>query len=216
MELTRKSEDLPVFSVIIPIYLNSGNIAPLLDSLKGTLPGIPEPAEVVFVVDGSPDDSAQRLLDALPNSGLRAQVILLSRNFGSFNAIRVGLEHARGDRFAAIAADLQEPMELLVQFQSAVAKKDVDVAFGRRRRRADPALRRAFSSVFWWLFRRLVMPEIPEGGVDVFACTRRVRDVVLSLGEGNTSLVGQLVWIGYKREFIDYHRRPRVHGASST
>jgi glycosyltransferase involved in cell wall biosynthesis len=204
-----------MYSIIIPVFMNSSNIMPLLSALEGVLPQVPEPTEVVFVVDGSPDDSAQLLLDKLPAAGFRSQVVVLSRNFGSFNAIRVGLDVARGERYAAIAADLQEPPEVLLGFHGALASGDADVAFGRRLRRTDPAMRRALSGAYWWLYRRLVMPEIPEGGVDTFACTRRVRDVIVSLRESNTSLLGLLVWVGYRRVFVGYERRQREHGSSA-
>ena len=205
----------PVFSVVIPVYRNAESIAPLLAALRESIAKIPVPSEVVFVVDGSPDDSAQRLLDALPKAGFASQLLVLSRNFGSINATRAGLEAARGEQFAAIAADLQDPPGILVAFQQRLDSGGADVVFGRRIRRDDPAVSLLLSRAFWGLFRRFVMPEIPEGGVDNFACSKRVRDAIVALGESNTSLVGLLVWVGYPRAFVEYERRKRKHGTSA-
>ena len=72
--------------------------------------------EAVLVVDGSPDRSEAILRAALPDAGFSSQLVILSRNFGSFAAIREGLRFARGDFFSVMAADLQEPPSLAVDF----------------------------------------------------------------------------------------------------
>ena len=74
---------------------------------------------------------------------------------------------------------------------------------------------RIASKVFWQLYRRLVIPEIPKGGVDVFGCNRRFRDELLKLEESNSSLVGLLFWLGFRRKEIVYDRRERAHGRSA-
>src|SRR5205085_6988182 len=98
--------------------------------------------EVVFVVAGSPDQSYERLDTALPASGLTAQLIALSRNFGSFSAVREGLAAARGDYMAMMAADLQEPEQLILDFFRALENEPVDVALGVRAGRSDPTMAR--------------------------------------------------------------------------
>jgi polyisoprenyl-phosphate glycosyltransferase len=74
---------------------------------------------------------------------------------------------------------------------------------------------RTLSSMFWWSYRTFVQPDIPPGGVDVFGCTRAFRDELLALGEANTSLVGQIFWLGHRRVAIPYQRAPRRHGRSA-
>jgi glycosyltransferase involved in cell wall biosynthesis len=202
-------------SLVIPVYGNAENLPGLLEALAVLRSKLHDELEVVFVVDGSPDDCYQRLRAALPGHAGRTQLLLLSRNFGSFAAIRAGLEAARGDRFAVLAADLQEPPELILRFEERLVSGCCDVVIGARARRADPLGSRLGSTLFWAAYRRFVQPEIPAGGVDVFACTRQVRDELLALHETNSSLVGLLFWVGYRREIVPYDRRARVAGRSA-
>ncbi|MDO8969350.1 MAG: glycosyltransferase, partial [Saprospiraceae bacterium] len=130
-------------------------------------------------------------------------------------AIRQGLGCARGEFFAAIAADLQEPPELLLEFFKALREDRADVVVGVRTGRSDPALTTLTSKLFWRTYRLLVMKEMPIGGVDVFGCNRLFRNALLSLQEKNSFLIGQLFWIGFRRSEIPYQRRARQVGKSS-
>lgn len=204
----------PELSLVVPIYGNEGSIDELLDAILGIQTSTGPRFEAVFVVDGSPDRSYSRLHERLPHAGFAAQLICLSRNFGAFSAIRVGLEHARGRVIAVMAADLQEPPELVVKFREVLEQGDVDVAFGVREGRKDPALSKLASRIFWGVYRRFVMPDIPKGGVDIFAVTDCFRDRLLAMRESNTSLLAQLFWLGGRRAFVPYERRERRHGRS--
>ena len=104
-----------MLTLVIPVYRNEGSIPDLVRAVAGIASQVPDGFECVFVVDGSPDRSYERLRDLLPEAPFSSQLVLLSRNFGSFAAIRVGLETGGGDRFAVMAADLQEPPELVVE-----------------------------------------------------------------------------------------------------
>jgi polyisoprenyl-phosphate glycosyltransferase len=203
------------YSLVVPVYCNEASIADLVAAVGRLDAALDHALEAVFVVDGSPDRSYERLDAALPASGLTAQLIALSRNFGSFSAVREGLAAARGDYMAMMAADLQEPETLILDFFRALETEPVDVALGVRTGRSDPMIARIASSMFWWIYRRFVQPEIPPGGIDVFACNRAFRDHLLQLHESNTSLVGQIVWLGFRRKHIPYRRLPRRHGKSA-
>jgi len=80
--------------------------------------------------------------------------------------------------------------------------------------RDDPLSSRLASGVFWAAYRRLIQPEMPRGGVDVFGCNVTARDALVGLTEAHSSLIGQLVWIGMRREEVPYRRRPRKAGKS--
>lgn len=205
----------PALSVVVPVYRNAGSIPALLEALRGIAREVEGGFEAVLVVDGSPDDSAALLRAALPTAGFRAQLVELTRNFGAFPAIRVGLERARGQVVAAMAADLQEPPELALRFLEALRDGRADVGFGVRDGRADPLAGKLMSAAFWSMYRRLVMPDIPHGGVDIFAMTADFRDRLIALPEANTSLVAQLFWLGGRRAFVPYVRRRREHGRSA-
>lgn len=208
------AENVVRHSVVIPVYRNAESLPELIErltALADDLPGL----EVVFVVDGSPDDSAAVLRAALATSPLDAQLLCLSRNFGSFAAIRAGLAVARGDYIGVMAADLQEPPELMREFFAKLGTGEWDVAVGTREGRNDPAASRGASRVFWWWYRHLVQREMPAGGVDVFACTRQVAQSLVALDESNSSLVGLLYWVGFRRVEVPYTRLARRHGRSA-
>ena len=190
---------------MIPVYGNRETIAPLVEAVEGIRDRIDGDLEVIFVVDGSPDDSQARLVEALAGRDLRARVVEHSRNFGSFAAIRTGMSLARGEHIAVMAADLQEPPDLVIEFLTRLQAGDVDVVAGVRASRDDRG--DAFSKLYWLLYRRFVMSEIPAAGADVFACTTAVRDVVCSLEHVHTSLIAQLFWVGFRRQLVPYDRR---------
>lgn len=175
----------------------------------------PVDLELVFVDDGSPDRCAAIVQEKLAGLPMRAQLIRLSRNFGSFAAISAGLTHASGDYCAALAADLQEPPELALEFLEKMRAGEAEIVFGRRSGRDDPALTRLASNTFWGLYRWMVNPDIPAGGVDIFGCTRKVRDQICSMKEVETSLPALLFWVGYQRAFVPYRRRKRADGSSA-
>jgi glycosyltransferase involved in cell wall biosynthesis len=197
----------PLNSLVIPVYGNADTIAALIDAVEHVADRVDGGLEAIFVIDGSPDDSRGLLLTALATSKLRARVVDHSRNFGSFAAIRTGMSLAQGARIAVMAADLQEPPELVIEFLRRLASGEVDVVAGERRSRDDDG--DSASKIYWRLYRRFVVREMPPAGVDVFACTAAVRDVICSLESVHTSLVAQLFWVGFRRELVSYNRLPR-------
>lgn len=204
-----------MYSLVIPVYRNEDSILDLLDVLTRLNDRLGGNLEAVFVVDGSPDRSHEALSRTLPGCAFAAQLLLLSRNFGSIAAMRAGLARATGPYYAFMAADLQEPPELLEEMFRTLATEPVDITVGVRIGRHDPPLSRWASRLFWSLYRRLIQKEVPPGGVDIFGCNRAVRDQLLEIHEANTSLVGLLFWVGFRRKFMSYVRLPRQHGKSS-
>ena len=205
----------PVYSVVVPVYRNEETLAAVVERLEGLADELDGALEAVFVVDGSPDASLLLLRRFLSEKRrFSSQLIALSRNFGSFSAISAGLAVAEGDYIAMMAADLQEPISLIRDFFRGLAGGEHDIAIGVRVARDDPVRDMLPARIFWWLFRRLVQPEIPPGGVDVFGCTRQVASHLLRLDESHTSLVGLLYWIGFRRLEVPYERQPRLVGTS--
>lgn len=203
-----------IYSIVVPVYGNSESIPDLIARLAEVSSQLNHDLEVVFVVDGSPDDSHDVLSKALPGSPFESQLLQHSRNFGSFPAIRTGVRHARGEFIAVMAADLQEPPELVLEFFRLLASDEADVTVGRRVGRADPRLSRLSSTAFWSAYRKWVFPEMPDGGVDIFACNRKVAHELLELNESHSSLVGLLYWVGFRRVEVPYERQAREHGTS--
>lgn len=204
-----------MFSVIIPVYKNEQSIQRLVSSLDQLSIRLNRKLEAVFVVDGSPDKSYELLRSALDNISFPAQLLLHSRNFGSFPAIRTGLASARGEFYAVMAADLQEPSDLLIDFFHALENNECDVAIGTRTSRNDPLMSKVASSIFWGLYRRLIVPEMPVGGVDIFGCNHRFRSQLLKLDESRSSLIALVFWLGFRRKLFSYERLERQEGKSS-
>lgn len=202
-------------TLVIPVYRNQDSLPDLLSAIQRLSAKLDGQLETVFVVDGSPDRCYEILRDELPRRAIRAKLVLLSRNFGSFAAIRTGLMHGEGKRFAVMAADLQEPPELVLEMDKVLREDDVDVVVGVREARHDPLMTRLPAVIFWGLYRRYVVPEMPPGGVDVFGCNLAFRDTLLQLQESHSSLVAQIFWLGFRRRTVSYVRQPRAHGSSA-
>jgi len=203
------------YSVIVPVYKNAESIPRLIQALTDMNERLDNKLEVVFVVDGSPDNSFGMLKNALGTMSFSAQLLAHSRNFGSFPAIRTGLMAATGEYFGVMAADLQEPPELLISLFKSLSNDECDVAIGTRNARKDPLSSRLASSIFWGMYRRLVVHDMPKGGVDIFGCNKAFREQLLQLSESRSSLIALIFWLGFRRKFIEYERQIRLEGKSA-
>lgn len=203
------------FSVVIPVYRNRESLPELLQQVASMNEMLHGRLEAVFVVDGSPDTSYDYLKQALPAQAFRSLLLGLSRNFGSFAAIRAGMTEAHGPHFAVMAADLQDPPEVVLDFFKVLGEGNADVVVGVRSVRSDPWSTRMASGLFWGTYRRLIQPQLPPGGVDLFGCNDAFREHLVKLPELNTSLVGLIFWLGFRRASITYVRRPRPYGKSA-
>jgi glycosyltransferase involved in cell wall biosynthesis len=208
-----------MYSVVIPVYGNADSLPDVIAALTEVDRVIRQrfsvELEAVFVVDASPDQSYDILKRFLPLASFPSKLLLHARNFGSFAAIRTGLRAGTGPYFGMIAADLQEPPELLVSFLAELMSGQYDVVVGNRLNRDDPTTSRFMSNLFWGLYRKFVIPEIPRGGIDLFGCNEAIRGQLLNLEEANTSLVGLVFWLGFRRKEVGYERRLRKYGKSA-
>ena len=202
-------------SLIIPVYKNSDSIDALLSCIAMLNKKLDNSLEAIFVVDGSPDDCAHQLRNKLPAQNFPSTLIVLSRNFGSFSAIRAGLEKAHGKYFAVMAADLQEPPELILDFFKELAHNECDVVIGTREGRDDPFFNKLSAGLFWKIYRKFIVSDMPPGGVDIFGCNLNFRENLLNCKESNTSLIALIFWLGFRRKQISYKRLERTGGVSA-
>jgi glycosyltransferase involved in cell wall biosynthesis len=168
--------------------------------------------EFVFVDDGSRDDSFE-ILSAASKVDPRVCAIRLSRNFGSNIGILAGLAHANGEAVAVISADLQDPPEMIVEMVAAW-REGVDVVLAARGSREDPWLSRTLANTFNLLFRKLAFPDFPPGGFDFMLVSRRVVQILVRMSEKNSYVFGQVMWVGFQRRVLYYHRAERDGGRS--
>ncbi len=203
------------YSLIVPLYKNEASIPELLKALTHLNKKLNQELELVFVVDGSPDQSYAILAKALNDLPFSAQLLAHSRNFGAFAAIRTGLIAAKGEYYAIMAADLQEPLELIKTFFTSLNDRSCDVVIGTRIAREDPFLSRLSSNIFWSLYKHFIVADMPKGGVDVFGCNRQFRDQLILLEESRSSLIALIFWLGFRRKLVGYERQKRQIGKSS-
>ncbi|MEH7252411.1 glycosyltransferase family 2 protein [Neobacillus niacini] len=200
-------------SIIIPVYYNEKNIPFLFDKLnEEILSNSNYTHELIFVDDGSGDNSYGELLK-LQKQQPNIKLIKLSRNFGSHTAILAGLSHATGDCATVISADLQDPPEII----NRMFEKWQDgnkVVLAVREDREESFTQKLFSNTYYKLMKRYALPTMPEGGFDCFLIDRKIVNILKSMEEKNTTLMGQILWSGFKTEKIFYVRKEREIGES--
>lgn len=205
---------MPLASIVIPVYQNAADLDELFQRLSAVAAASSEfEFEFVFVDDGSKDGSFERLALIASGDG-RVRVLRLSRNFGSNAALLAGLVQARGDAVCTLAADLQDPPELISQMLTEW-KGGTRIVLAARRSREDPFLTRLFAAVFNRLFRLLVFPDFPREGFDFVLLDRQVVDILCAMPEKHSYLFGQVMWVGFSRRVIPYDRAARARGRSA-
>jgi dolichol-phosphate mannosyltransferase len=202
----------PELSVVIPVYNEEENIPVLYARLQRALEDANINFEIVFVDDGSCDQSIAKL-NEIAASDKRVTVVELARNFGHQVAITAGLDFARGKAVAVMDADLQDPPEVLPQF---VAKwrEGHEVVYAIRARRQETWFLRASYAAFYRLLRRVANVEIPLDAGDFCVMDRRVVDLLKSMPERNRFVRGIRSWVGLSQVGLPFERHARHAGAS--
>ncbi len=199
---------MALVSIVVPVYHNAPSLPDLLDRFRDLAARNADDAfEFVFVDDGSKDDSFA-VLNRLAAGDPRVRVVKLSRNFGSNQAIMAGLADAAGDVVAVIAADLQDPPEL-IHDMLALWRTGKKVVLAARETRDDPGLTSVLADGFYRLFRAFAIPTMPKRGFDFFLLDRQVADLVNRTAEANVYLMGLILWLGFDPAILPYHRRER-------
>jgi glycosyltransferase involved in cell wall biosynthesis len=200
-------------TVVVPVYNEARNLRPLLAALRPVLERETAGFEVIFVDDGSADDSLA-VIRAIHAEDARFRAVSFSRNFGKEIAIAAGLDHARGQAVAIMDADLQHPPEVLAAFL-AQWRAGFQMVYGVRvDREGESRLKREFAHAFYKLFARFGDTELPEGAGDFRLMDRKVVDALRSLGERARFSKGLYAWVGFKSVGVPFHVAERLHGAT--
>lgn len=200
-------------SIVIPVYYNEDNLRPLYTDIKEKfIDKIDYDYEIILVNDGSKDKSYE-VMQELATIDSNVKIYSLSRNYGSHAATLCGLSKANGDCILCKAADLQEPTELLIDMIDRW-KEGYNVVLAVREGREEHKRQIAFSNLYYWLVRKTALPNMPKTGFDVWLIDKRVREVLLSLDEKNSSLTGQILWSGFRTSEVFYVRKARKIGTS--
>ncbi len=201
-------------SIVVPVYFNELNLPetiPELLKVKDKLQNYE--FEIIFVDDGSKDKSLEILLDYQKKYSDIIRVVKLTRNFGSMAAIQAGLKVAKGDCVGAIAADLQDPPELLIEMVRRW-EKGIKAVFATRKERNDPPAQKLFAKIFYGLIRRFALPDFPKDGFDFFLIDREIVNELNKISEKNTNLMHLIFWYGYDYVLLPYTRKARTKGKS--
>jgi len=201
-------------SVVVPIYNNADCLDELSGRLAATLSAARiENYEVIFVDDGSQDDS-RAVLRRLCRQEARIKLIGLTRNFGQQLAITAGFDCSRGDAVLVMDGDLQDPPEVIPEFL-AKWREGYDVVYGvRLERRGEPWPKRWTASLFYRVLRRLTSTGIPLDSGDFRLLSRRAMDTFNRLRERSRFVRGMVSWLGYPQAPVFYSRAPRWAGKS--
>jgi dolichol-phosphate mannosyltransferase len=201
----------PEVSLVIPIY-NEEEVLPQLDERVVELLGkLGVTSEVVFVNDGSKDNSLE-LLRTMVSREPRYRVVSFSRNFGHQRAITCGMESARGKAVVVMDADLQDPPEVVVEM-IAKWREGYDVVYGRRRKREGETWFKLFTAkMFYRLFAAMIPIEVPLDTGDFRLMSRRVVVAMHELRESHRFVRGLVAWVGFKQTAVEYDRAARAAG----
>jgi glycosyltransferase involved in cell wall biosynthesis len=200
-----------LLSIVIPIRNEADVIPTLMDRLTLVSRKLPVTTELLFVDDGSKDNSVALLLESRHRYP-HIRVLRLSRNFGKEAAVTAGLNHARGDAVILMDADLQDPPELIPQMVSEW-RKGTDVVLMKRRSRAGESwLKRTTASLFYRLINRISDAPIPVDTGDFRLMSRRTIDALNQLPERNRYLKGMFAWVGMPTVTLGFDRDPRAAG----
>lgn len=197
-------------SVIIPVYWNEDTLELLYDDLKEKVLGRLEDYELVFVDDGSGDNSWE-IINKIKNRDDRVICVKLSRNFGEHSALLAGLSVCTGDCAVTKQADLQEDSEIILEMYESW-KKGNKVVLAVREERDDSFATKFFAGLYYKLMQKFANKNMPSGGCDCYLLDRQVIEVLLKLDEKNSSLTLQVLWVGFQTDKIYFHRREREIG----
>jgi polyisoprenyl-phosphate glycosyltransferase len=199
---------MSLISIIVPVFNNASSLPDLLERFQDlAAKNANDQFEFIFVDDGSMDNSFS-ILESLFQKESRIQVVKLSRNFGSNAALLAGLGQTRGDAVAAIAADLQDPPEL-INDMLVDWRQGHKVVLAARQSREDDFLTTLLADTFYSLFRRFAINTMPRHGFDFFLIDRQVCDLINNIQENNAYLMGLILWLGFSPKVVYYHRQAR-------
>ena len=199
-------------SIVVPVYYNSDTLELLYEDMKAKILHKLEEYEIVFVDDGSGDNSWE-IMNKLRDQDENIKCVKLSRNFGEHAALLAGLSACSGDCAVTKQADLQEDSTLILEMYESW-KRGNKVVLAVRKERKENKVKVFFANMYYAIIRKLVNKNMPSGGCDCYLVDRKVIEVLERLDEKNSSLTLQVMWVGFKTDMIYFVRQDREVGQS--
>ncbi len=204
------------YSIIVALYNEEQNLSNTFNTLnEKVIRQHPDKnAEILFVDDGSTDQSLNELFAIKEKNPGLVRIIKFSRNFGQVAAMLAGYEYARGRCLVSISADMQDPPALINTMLEYYFVDGYDIVIAARKDRDESWFRRISSRFFYAIVKKLSFSEMPDGGFDFFLISNRVRDEILKNDEKNPFIQGQILWAGFRKKYMEYKREDRKVGKS--
>ncbi len=210
------ADTTPTLTIVVPVYCNSETLEDLrrltMERFADRLG--PGELELIFVDDGSYDDSLDVLTQMAAEHADHVRVLRLSRNFGSQAAILAGMSKSRGRYLAMIGADLQESPDLVAKMLDRAERENAEVVLAVREARDEALSKVAFANLYYWIMRTFTSARFPKGGFDCFLLKRNVVDSIVDISELNTSVPALILWMGFRQSIETYTKVERAAGTS--
>lgn len=200
-------------SIVVPVYYNEDTLMDLYHDMEAKILGEIGDYELVFVDDGSGDDSWKVMNEIKALDPERVRLVKLSRNFGEHAALLAGLSVCTGDCAVTKQADLQEDSTLILEMYDSW-KKGNKVVLAVRRSRDENRIKVFFANLYYLIVRKFINKNMPEGGCDCYLIDRQVIEVLERLDEKNSSLTLQVLWAGFQTDMVYFDRKDREKGKS--
>ena len=202
-------------SLIVPCYNEASNIETFYNSFINTFHSIENQYiyEIIFIDDGSEDETLDKMISLAKNDH-NIKIIELSRNFGKEAALTAGLDVSSGDAIIPIDADLQDPVELILEMIS-VWNSGAEIVLAKRINRSEDSwLKRVTASFFYKIHNSISDIKIPNNVGDFRLMDRSVVNAIKSLPEQQRFMKGLFSWVGFKTASIEYSRLARNAGST--
>jgi len=202
-----------LLSIIIPVYNEAESVPALIARLRPIARGIDWNYELIFVNDGSTDETG-KILENTAELDHCVKVLTFSRNFGHQAAVTAGLDFANGDAVAVMDADLQDPPELLPEMLGLMRQGYDVVSAQRQARPGDGMWKRSTAAAFYWFMRRCVDRRLaPEVG-DFRLFSRTAVLALRRFREQHRFMRGLVAWLGLREVIVPFHRESRAYGTT--
>lgn len=201
----------PTFSFVLPVHNEAGNLDEIHRRITAVMEGSGESFEIIFVDDGSFDESLA-VIRAIRTRDSRVKLVSLSRNFGHQAAITAGLDLSRGDATIVMDSDLQHPPEVVPKMISSWREGFEIVNAVRSDRSGETLFKRLTARMFYWLLCRLSHIEMSPNVGDFRLIDRKALDAFKSMRESTRYLRGMFSWVGFRQTALPYEYRDRHAG----
>ena len=199
-----------LLSIIVPCYNEGESIKYTYQEIKKVVNNISIQHEIVFINDGSKDNTLQ-ILKNIGQNDKSVKYISFSRNFGKEAGMLAGLEYITGDCVVIMDADLQHPPELIPEMIK-YYEEGYDQVIAKRNRKGDNKYRTWATRLYYKLVNKLIDVELVDGVGDFRLLSRKAVDSILAMKEYNRFSKGIFSWIGFKQKTIQYENQSRVAG----